>query len=66
MVFFTAISRKKRQTNIYFKKSVDGRNEKQFNTPRLQGKAKKTTSLSFYFNDLEISTLINLLSNVPR
>lgn len=47
MFFFTAISRKKRQTNIFLKKRVDGEKEKQFNTPRLQGKAKKTTSLSF-------------------
>jgi hypothetical protein len=36
------ISRKNKQTNIYLKKKVDEQNEKQFNTPRLQGKAEKT------------------------
>ena len=33
--------RKKRQTNLFFKKKVDGEKEKQSNSARLQGKAKK-------------------------
>ena len=41
MLFFSAISRKKHQTNIYFKKRVDGEKEKQFNSGRLQGVTKK-------------------------
>ena len=43
LFFKRTIRRKKQQTNIYLKKRVDGVNEKQFNTPRLQGTAKKKT-----------------------
>ena len=40
MYSISTISRKKQQTNIFCKKTVDGQREKQFNTPRLNEAAK--------------------------
>lgn len=49
MFLFTKLteSRKKQQTNIFNKKTVDGQREKQFNTARLQGNAEKTVGNDF-------------------
>ncbi len=46
MLLFASKSTKKQLTNFFFKKSVDGENEKQFNTPRLQDNAVKAQSLA--------------------
>ena len=44
-MLFTSKRGKKQQTKTFLKKSVDGENEKQFNTPRLQDKANKAKSI---------------------
>ncbi len=45
-MLFTPKRRKNQQTKTFLKKSVDGENEKQFNTPRLQDNAVKARSLA--------------------